>query len=92
MQLLTETEAALLLSINPRTLANWRYRRQGPAYVRVGGAVRYAERDLHTWIEHHEPTTTQRKMALPIQNFRPHMDGRNRLGGHPTKSQSSAGR
>jgi len=33
------------------TLANWRWRGYGPAYIRVGRAVRYSEADLVAFLE-----------------------------------------
>jgi len=50
-ELLTERAAAALLGLgNPRTLAAWRLRRQGPPYVRVGACVRYLRTDLDAYI------------------------------------------
>jgi hypothetical protein len=49
--LLTEVQAADLLSLSVRTLQAWRTRAFGPAFVRAGRAVRYRRRDLSTWID-----------------------------------------
>jgi hypothetical protein len=49
--LLTEVQAADLLSLSVRTLQAWRTRTFGPAYVRAGRAVRYRRRDLFTWMD-----------------------------------------
>jgi predicted DNA-binding transcriptional regulator AlpA len=50
--LLNQGEAARLLGLrHPRTLAAWRLRRQGPAYVRIGTSVRYRRADLEAYIE-----------------------------------------
>ncbi|MGB3733126.1 helix-turn-helix domain-containing protein [Microbacterium sp.] len=38
---LTTAEAAALLALSPKTLANWRALGQGPAYRRAGRVVRY---------------------------------------------------
>lgn len=38
---MTPLEVASLLRVEPRTLETWRYRKQGPTYVRVNGQVRY---------------------------------------------------
>lgn len=48
--LLTEREAAELLSISPFTLRTWRLRGTGPRYVRIGAAIRYSCVDLEAFI------------------------------------------
>jgi len=50
-ELLTETQAAKRLGLSVKTLQSWRYRRLGPPYIRLGGAVRYVPADLDAWIE-----------------------------------------
>ncbi len=49
--LLTEVQAADLLSLSVRTLQAWRTRAFGPAYVRAGRAIRYRRRDLFAWMD-----------------------------------------
>jgi len=50
--LLTPEQAAAKLAINPKTLAQWRYRGEGPTFVKLGKrAVRYDIADLDAWIE-----------------------------------------
>jgi excisionase family DNA binding protein len=50
--LLTEQEAAMLLSVSHRTLQNWRVRGGGPRFVKIGGRiVRYRRGDIATWVE-----------------------------------------
>lgn len=48
--LLTTYEAARRLGLAAGTLQNWRIRGQGPAYVRLGKAIRYDEGDLARFI------------------------------------------
>ena len=43
---LTETEAAEYLGLKAGTLRNWRKDSVGPAYSRLGRAVRYSPEDL----------------------------------------------
>ncbi len=51
-QLLTENDAADVLGVSPRTLANWRSRGGGPHFVRLNGkAIRYRASDLDDFIE-----------------------------------------
>lgn len=49
--LLTTTEAASYLRLSPRTLDNWRSRKTGPAYVKLGDRVLYRKSDLDSWLE-----------------------------------------
>jgi predicted site-specific integrase-resolvase len=48
-RLLTERQAADLLNVKVATLRRWRWAGKGPAFLKVGGAVRYdpAELDRH---------------------------------------------
>jgi Helix-turn-helix domain len=48
--LLPEDEAARELKVKPQTLAAWRHRGQGPAYVQVGKLVRYTPSALRAYI------------------------------------------
>ncbi len=49
---LNEARAAELLSVNPRTLQQWRLRGTGPKFVRISTrCVRYRYRDLMAWAD-----------------------------------------
>jgi excisionase family DNA binding protein len=49
-QLLTTKEAAIYLRISRGTLQNWRYKRKGPAYLKIGGnSIRYCIEDLDSY-------------------------------------------
>lgn len=49
--LLKERDAAALLGLAPKTLARWRWRGdRGPAYVKLGSAVRYSVADLEAFV------------------------------------------
>jgi len=39
-----------LLGVSQRTLREWRYFRTGPAFVVLGGRIRYRSDDLDTWV------------------------------------------
>jgi hypothetical protein len=55
-ELLDERAAALHLGgVAPATLRNWRSRGVGPAYVRIGGVIRYQRADLDAFVERVEP-------------------------------------
>lgn len=48
--LLCTEDAAQYLAVSPRTLNNWRWRGEGPQFVRVGRSVRYDVRTLAAWV------------------------------------------
>ena len=50
-RLLTEQEAARLLGWSQRTLQQRRCRGLPPTYCKIGGSVRYLERDILAFIE-----------------------------------------
>ena len=47
--LLTESEAADFLRLSPVTLSHYRYTGDGPAYCKLGGAIRYYRADILAW-------------------------------------------
>lgn len=49
-QALTETEAAQRLGLRIGTLRAWRHYRRGPAFIRLGRAVRYLAEDLDEFV------------------------------------------
>lgn len=50
--LLDETEAAASLHVAVQTLRNWRWKGEGPRYVKVGARlVRYRRGDLAAFVE-----------------------------------------
>lgn len=48
--LLSSREVAERLNVQEKTLANWRCRGQGPAFIRVGGCIRYTATDVASWL------------------------------------------
>ena len=55
---LTTKEAAEYLRISKQTLSNWRFRGEGPDYIKVGGRVVYASEDVSAWLDEHKYTST----------------------------------
>lgn len=47
----TEEQAARRLGISVVTLRNWRWRKIGPAYLKVGRNVFYLDGDIDEWLE-----------------------------------------
>ena len=60
-QPLTETEAATRLGLKVATLRAWRNQGRGPAYVRLGRAIRYLSTDLDEFLHsnRHNPGAGQ---------------------------------
>ncbi|GAB4253167.1 MAG: hypothetical protein Kow00122_11030 [Thermoleophilia bacterium] len=53
-----ERAAAARLGVSYRTLQGWRWRGGGPAYVKVGWAVRYRLSDIEAFIEERRRRST----------------------------------
>jgi len=49
-QMLRETDAATYLGLAPKTLARWRWAGKGPAFHKLGSAVRYSVQELDMFI------------------------------------------
>ena len=63
--LLTERQAADLLTVSPGTLSVWRTTRRYPLrYIKIGRAVRYRESDILQFIASREskPSLTERAL------------------------------
>lgn len=46
----SEDETAQFLDVSIPTLRTWRHRKQGPAYYKIGGKVRYKPEDLQSFV------------------------------------------
>jgi predicted DNA-binding transcriptional regulator AlpA len=59
-QPMTESEAAFRLGLKVATLRAWRHQGRGPAYVRLGRAVRYLVIDIDEFLNsnRHNPRQT----------------------------------
>lgn len=51
MTLIDPPALAAELGVPEATLAQWRYRSVGPAYVKVGRHVRYRRADIDAWLD-----------------------------------------
>ncbi len=49
--LLDESEVAALLNISPKTLRRWRWAGKGPAFRKIGAAVRYELSDVEAFVK-----------------------------------------
>ncbi|WP_026316522.1 helix-turn-helix transcriptional regulator [Actinokineospora enzanensis] len=50
-RLWTTEELAELLRLPEKTLAEWRHKGTGPAFVRMGKHVRYRPEDIAAWLD-----------------------------------------
>jgi hypothetical protein len=50
--LLTESQASIVLNCSKAALRRWRRERRGPKYLKMGRLVRYRQSDLIAFIEH----------------------------------------
>ncbi len=50
LRLLNEHEAAEFLGVKVKTLRDWRLRRKGPEFLKLGFAVRYSPSTLRAYI------------------------------------------
>ena len=57
---LTTKQAAKALALSVSTLEGWRPRGTGPAWVRIGTAIRYSRADLNAWVAAHSEKRTSR--------------------------------
>jgi excisionase family DNA binding protein len=48
---LTETDAAVRLGVKVATLRAWRHQGKGPAFVRLGRAIRYLTTDIDEFLQ-----------------------------------------
>jgi hypothetical protein len=52
MDYLTQDDLAVRWRISKRTLERWRWRHEGPAFVKLGGLVRYRLQDIESYEAH----------------------------------------
>ena len=51
MALLDEKDLARQLKISVKTVQAWRFQSRGPAYIKMGSAVRYRPADVEAFLE-----------------------------------------
>jgi excisionase family DNA binding protein len=50
-EVMTTIEAAAYVGLKKPTMERFRFLGQGPAYCKLGGAVRYRKKDLDAWLD-----------------------------------------
>ena len=63
---LTEADAASRLGLKVATLRAWRHRGRGPAFVRLGRAVRYLSNDLDEFLRANRHAPSDARNCLII--------------------------
>ncbi len=61
---LWDDDAAAMIGVTVRTLANWRCRRFGPPFYKLGRRARYIQAEVEEWI------LAQRVDTSPVQTSR----------------------
>jgi hypothetical protein len=87
--LLTPAEAAAILRVEVTTLADWRCKRVGPAFVKIGRSVLYSREAIERYIDdrtietdsrHNRASSPGREVALARKSLRRRTQRANRMG------------
>lgn len=62
-KLLTTKEAAPLIGVRPKTLANWRVLGFGPVHIRAGTRIAYDVADIEAWKAGRRVSSTSQPIA-----------------------------
>lgn len=63
---LNQIELAARWKISPRTLERWRWRGEGPGYIKIGGRVVYRLDDVETYEADRRCSSTADQPALKL--------------------------
>ena len=55
-----------MLEVSPLTIRDWRVRLVGPAYIKVGRAIRYRPEDIERWMLDNAKDTDEQQIREPI--------------------------
>jgi predicted DNA-binding transcriptional regulator AlpA len=56
---LTEVQTAKKLGVSKGTLANWRWRKYGPPFLKIGRRIEYLDSDIDEWRKAQRQDPTQ---------------------------------
>lgn len=92
------SDRGITLAVN--TLAKWRSEGDGPAFIKLGGAVMYAHEDIERWLESRrkggersadaKAAASVRVGRLPRTRDAGDLRSPGRLGGHVTRRERAA--
>lgn len=68
--LLTTSEAAAYLNIQPATMEQHRWNGRGPSFVKIGRSVRYRQADLDTFLAERVFSSTTEAQAAELQDMK----------------------
>lgn len=58
--------AAGQLDVEPRTMDDWRLKRKGPAWIKVGRLVKYDQADLDAWVDANRQDPAGRRLKAVV--------------------------
>jgi predicted DNA-binding transcriptional regulator AlpA len=88
-------QLSALLGVARRTLAKWRWLKEGPPYYSFGRSIRYSVPDVEEWMgkqqriapdEHQQEPGRIARTTVHVQT--PKVIRKSRIGGYRTKSQT----
>ncbi len=59
-ELLNERQVAIILGLSRRTLSQWRWRKKGLRFMKIGRSVRYSEEDIEEFLRTHKSLCVKR--------------------------------
>jgi predicted DNA-binding transcriptional regulator AlpA len=66
-RILKEQDVALLISVSVHTLRAWRWRKEGPAYFKVGSCVRYHQSSVEAYLNRHMVDPEAKPKIHPVR-------------------------
>ena len=66
-RILKEQDVALLIGVSVHTLRAWRWRKEGPAYYKVGSCVRYHQSSVEAYLNRHVVDPEAKPKTRPVR-------------------------
>lgn len=58
--LLNERQVAIILGLSRKTLSQWRWRKKGLQFIKIGRSIRYREEDIEEFLRTHKSLCIKR--------------------------------